>query len=471
MATDEGNRVSYGSGQYYAAQIVWSTSSTSTHTTITYTLRVYHSGSLYDTTNNARASGDWHTETYGSKDYGSSSGGYKSYKSSSKTFTRWYSAAQTASETFYVEDLADSAGGGARSTVTVDVTIPRRSYSSPGTPSRPTVDLSDWLTDSGYTVINWSDPSSWGGVSDGGDQRFDVEVATDSSFSNVIKTFSNTTSTSGWTRTTDAPNTTYYVRVRADTSTAGNGGGHGSWSSTLSFTTPVRPPSGGPTPIASDITANSARFTWGNTANWGGENNGLYRLQIATDAGFSTLVYDEMSTSKDRTVTLSPSVTYYFRLRPENSGGPGAWVEGTPFTTPGEPTVVQNLTVTDPGPIGAALDWDAPADWGGDTGTYDVQVALDDVYLPTVASATGLTDTQYVIPQNLQPNQTYFARVRAVNTFGPGPWVEVTFNTSAPPFFVKVAGTWRPTVANYVKVAGVWRQVVRIWVKNSGVWR
>lgn len=316
------------------------------------------------------------------------------------------------------------------------------------------------ITTSGGTA-SWSDPSDWRGDNS---SDFDVQIATNSSFTGA-STYSVWNSNSR-VFTGLSPNVTYYVRVRAK-----NSAGTGAWSSSRSFTTLTALPTGGGAPTASVATATTATVTIPSASDWGGDNTGNYSLQVATDAGFSTIVYDVTSSSQSRNLTgLTPGDTYYYRSAPVNGAGTGTYEEGLEFTTPGVPNVPTGLTVTNVGPIGAAFDWDDTT-WNGGTGTYvlrltrtsDMVVAWDETADDTSA---------FTWPTSLQPNEEYTIEVLARNAYGDSAYSSpVTFNTSAPPVFIKVSGTWRSCTAVYRKVSGTWRNVISTNVKVSGAWR
>ncbi len=70
--------------------------------------------------------------------------------------------------------------------------------------------------------------------------------------------------------------------------------------------------------------------------NWGAVAADGYTVQIATDAGFTSIVVDSIgtagSTAKAPLASLEYDVIYYWRVRPEVSGGPeNPWTDGNPF--------------------------------------------------------------------------------------------------------------------------------------------
>ncbi|MCP9236832.1 reprolysin-like metallopeptidase [Lewinella sp. JB7] len=67
-------------------------------------------------------------------------------------------------------------------------------------------------------------------------------------------------------------------------------------------------------------------------------------------------------------------------------------------------------------------------DWtpSGNAVTYDLQIATSPSFAPAtvVASATGLTETEFTPEDFFPANTLHFWRVRPVNSCGPGPWTE-----------------------------------------------
>ena len=158
-----------------------------------------------------------------------------------------------------------------------------------------------------------------------------LQVATDSGFSNLVEDLSGLASTeqliSGL-----AYNTTYYWHVQAE-----NAYGLGAWSATWSFTT--IPPATLPGQVTLVSPANGATkqkstivFEW-NTPT--GTAPFTYQLQIATDSGFTSLVYDNatLSSTSNRVSGLPKATTMYWRVRAGNTAGWGPWSTTRTFAT------------------------------------------------------------------------------------------------------------------------------------------
>lgn len=131
--------------------------------------------------------------------------------------------------------------------------------------------------------------------------------------------------------------TNYVWRVEAL-----NAGGTSYYTSNFTFTTVPAVPAV-PTPVSPASAAvgvgRLTRFVWNSSV-----NATKYRLQIATDNAFATVVKD--TTVLDTTVVLSTPLAantdYYWRVRAENFGGASAYSTARLFTT-GTATGVQEL--------------------------------------------------------------------------------------------------------------------------------
>ena len=172
-------------------------------------------------------------------------------------------------------------------------------------------------------VLDWADVS--------GASNYEVQVATDSAFTNVVAT-ATTLVASNWT-VSPALNTnaSYFWRVRAKNSC----GGTGAWSSAFTFTTrgcitlaapTLVSPANGATGVSTSATLDFSDVT-GATR---------YEVQVATDAGFTNVVRSNTTLAASAwTVTpgLSSSTVYYWRARAADSCGTSAYSAASSFTT------------------------------------------------------------------------------------------------------------------------------------------
>ena len=169
-----------------------------------------------------------------------------------------------------------------------------------------------------FTTLSW-------GASPGA-TSYGLQVSTSPSFSSFVVNLTGITTTS-YTVTGLAENTTYYWRVNAS-----NAGGTSAWTDMPSFTTlpgvPSIPaliaPASGATGIA--IPATLSWYAVSGAASYG--------LQVSTSSVFSTFVVNLTSiTATSYAVSgLNRSTTYWWRVNATNSGGTSAWATSG-FTT------------------------------------------------------------------------------------------------------------------------------------------
>ena len=175
---------------------------------------------------------------------------------------------------------------------------------APSAPAAPNISA---VTASNFTAT-WVNP--------GGATNYFLDVSTATNFATYVTGYSNkavaalTDSVTGL-----AANTTYHVRVRAQSS-----GGTSSNSPTASqLTAPAAPAE----PTAATVLATSFTVNW--TAVTGASS---YRLDVATDSGFTSFVSGfenkTLSALTDSLSGLTAGTTYYLRVRAVNDGGTGA---------------------------------------------------------------------------------------------------------------------------------------------------
>lgn len=185
------------------------------------------------------------------------------------------------------------------------------------------------LTGSAFAVTGASDThasSTW-------------QIATDSNFNTIVTEISNSsTYKTSWTVNLNL-NTTYYARVRYTGTTYSNS----NWSNTVSFSTvanytPNVPGITSPVAAATNqgplvsFTATAFAMDGGNATHTSSD------WQIATDAGFTTLVSSATGDTVNKTTwtsaSLAVSTTFYARVRYLASNGIySAWSTTVSFTT------------------------------------------------------------------------------------------------------------------------------------------
>jgi hypothetical protein len=169
-------------------------------------------------------------------------------------------------------------------------------------------------------------------------------------------------------------------------------------------------------------TASSQPITF--SLSWQASTNATtYRVQIAADAGFSSLILDDstVSTTTRATPTLSYSTKYYWRVNAKNSGGTSAWSTVRSFTTLAQVAGVPTLVSPPNGAVNQATAFAFV--WNKvNTGTgYAIQVASDTAFSTLIVNDSTLVDSTRQVG-SLANASTYYWRVASMNGSTRGPW-------------------------------------------------
>lgn len=249
-----------------------------------------------------------------------------------------------------------------------------------------------------------------------------VQVAKTSDFTDILFTkenlFSNTFNIAEL-----ATSTTYFWRVRGS-----NQYGTGPWSAPRAFTTaappaPVLP--GVPVLLAPAAGARdlavTVKFTW-----QAAERATSYAVQVSLNDAFTDLIspaYSVLGTSLETTVKAN--VQHYWRVRGVNANGNGAWSEPRTFATAGTSTPVAPTAPMLYYPFSGftGIQQSTSLYWYATTGAtrYILQVSKVTDFAIVAYKVDNLTLTSTTI-YDLQPNTTYFWRVKAANAVGESAW-------------------------------------------------
>ena len=248
--------------------------------------------------------------------------------------------------------------------------------------------------------------------------QYTVVVATDRALATVVATEGNISGTSHTLVATLNPSTTYYWSVRAENVS----GQTVATNAPLAFTTGASPGPftlSAPANQALDV-AVSPSFSW--TAAAGAAR---YRVEVAGDAGFSSIVGSVANVTATNATLPSPlpaGTLVYWRVYAENAVG-DTLATNAPFqfTTAGQGPGPFTLTApanAETAPVlPLSLSWaDAPDETG-----YSVQIATEAAFTNVVVTSGNLAAnvTSFAVPTGtLVPGTTYYWRVTASNAGG-----------------------------------------------------
>ena len=246
---------------------------------------------------------------------------------------------------------------------------------------------------------------SWNSVT--GATLYDLQVATDAGFTNIVNSQSNlnltTAALSGLSN-----NTLYYWRIMAK-----NGSGNTSlWPSARTFTTKLA------TPVLSSPANNVLSIPLSGSVSWGGvAGANTYNVQIATDAGFTNIIASQtgLAATSFGYSGLSYNTQYYWRVSAHNASGNSSNISSALSFTTKLPAPV----LTNPADNAKAQPLSITLNWNPVTGadSYNAQLSANSDMSSPLLNSTGLavTTTNY---SPLLNNTVYYWRVQAANAAG-----------------------------------------------------
>lgn len=480
MTTAYGNPVGYGgAGNFYRAQIDYEVSYPSdTVARVVWSIYVYVTGPLSDSSNASAGQGNLWTQNWGAQAFVfGSGGGVKTFAAGTNDFPRNYGATTDISQVFWTEGLADSVGGGARSTVTLTLSLAARPATAPSTPAAPTVTSIQQsqatvnmalpasngspLTDTGYWIYN---AASGGSV-----------VATDSGVNLQTSAIIGGLS----------PSTNYWAEVAAR-----NAVGWSAASPRTAFTTaaPLVPDAPGSFAVNED-SGTQVTISWATPAANGATISG-YQVQVSTDSGFSSMFGDYTVVASPKVVTdLAVHTNYWTRVRALSNRGVSAWSTVILFSTaaevpgpPGAPIVISEEIVS------IILQLPEAEVRGSAVTGYQLQLSTDPAFptsaFPVLVLGTGQlgsaqlgdavvydeTDLTTLREIEVFLGENYHARVRANSALGYSDWSDVTTFDTFGRLWFNVGGDWKPSMLWKHDDDGVWRPL-KVSFHSPGGWR
>jgi fibronectin type 3 domain-containing protein len=224
--------------------------------------------------------------------------------------------------------------------------------------------------------------------------------------------------------------TTFYWRVNAS-----NEGGSSAFSESWKFETlkgPDTPNLISPNDNLSGLSTN-VKLVWGNVV-----GADAYRLQVSKSRDFSQRIVDQSNVSVPNfnLEKLEEGTTYYWRVRAINKAGFSVYSEIWNFTTkislaaPNAPELVSPIQSSILKATNVDFEWKQV----NTTEKYQIQVSkFSNFSQAIVYNNANVTNPKISVP-NLEPDQVYFWRVRAINAAGSSPYSAVwLFRTEALP--------------------------------------
>ena len=329
------------------------------------------------------------------------SGSYSQIATVGANVRSYSSSGLSANSTYYYRVRAHNAAGNSQYSNEASATT------LPPPPPAPTLKSPA----SGSTVPGLTPRLEWNASS--GAVSYGVQVATSSSFTNVVVSVTGITDLYydvapgilNW-------NTNYYWRINAVNSFDSTSG----WSSYRYFKTAVGPPPTAPSDLmASPVSSSRIGLTWQDNSN---DETG-FKIERKTGSGsYSQIATVGAGVTSYSSSRLGANTTYYYRVRAYKATLNSDYCEEASATTlpppPSAPTLKSPASGSTVPSLTPRLEWNA----SNGAISYGIQVATSSSFTNVVLNVTGITDLFYEIaPGILNWSRTYYWRVNAVNNY------------------------------------------------------
>jgi hypothetical protein len=273
--------------------------------------------------------------------------------------------------------------------------------------TRPT-SLSATVVSSSQINLSWTGNSANSATS-----GYTVATATNSAFTGAIYTYVNGAGTTTLNKTGLYAGTTYYFKVKVE----GSSDAYDSpFSTVVNTTTSSAAPNAPSNLSASAVSSSQIDLSWTDNST----NETGFELKRATDSGFTQNVVwigGIQGTSYSNT-GLSPSTTYYYKVRAQGASQNSAYSNTVNATTSASgatiPTAPSGLSATVLSNTSIRLQWTDNS--SNETG-FELKRATDSGFTANVVWIGGIQGTTYT-NTGLTAGTTYYYKVRAEGTAG-----------------------------------------------------
>jgi len=247
-----------------------------------------------------------------------------------------------------------------------------------------------------------------------GTSTYQLQISTDPGFGALVFDQGGIASTSTIPAVTLTDGTIYYWRVIAEQPT-----GDVFSDGAFSFTTVTAVPGAFTLTSPANLTTGAPltpAFAW--TSSLG---TASYHLQVATDAGFGTIVAEQtslQSTSTALTTPLSAMTVYFWRVLAESASTTTA--SNAPFSFTTLQPVSGSFTMSSPANGAIGVPTVQPFTWTASTGatSYRLEVALDNAFTQKSIDQSNINTTSFTPSLPLLQGRQYFWRVTATSAAG-----------------------------------------------------
>ena len=220
-----------------------------------------------------------------------------------------------------------------------------------------------------------------------------------------------------------SPNTQYSFKAKARNSI---GAETGETATISTYTAAVAPTTSLAASTFSSITAYTFTLNWSSGASSTGFNPAYtdYVAHLSTASDFTgTIISSNTKNFNASGFSLTPDTTYYARVKGNNVDGVDTWYTsfGSSMTSAAVETSPLYSTYTSVFSSSFTLQWDSGTSAGGYNhyGTrYVAEISTMSNFTPLWSSSSTLNIFSTFTSVNLQPNTTYYARVKGINAIG-----------------------------------------------------